>query len=239
MSFYYLHGLGGSRADWSEIQKLLPGVAIPIPSTGSLKDAVLAIADQMAGKAGAVLCGYSMGGRIAILVAEELKKRGESLRGLALLSTGLGFSTEAERADRLLIDEKWAFLAKSDGKKFWQDWYAQPLFASFASLPSDKRERWLDGRKSIDFSVLENQFRRFSPAMHPYLFDTLASLLRAKISVLYLAGERDKKYLTTGKMLEKELGVKLAVIPLAGHILTIEAPEMVEYQLSKFFPSAQ
>jgi pimeloyl-ACP methyl ester carboxylesterase len=77
------------------------------------------------------------------------------------------------------------------------------------------------------------------PACHPHLEPALQQLKKASISVLYLAGELDKKYLNLGEKLARERGVALAVIPGAGHILPLEAPGEVAERLKTFFSSAQ
>jgi 2-succinyl-6-hydroxy-2,4-cyclohexadiene-1-carboxylate synthase len=238
VNFVYLHGMGGSARDWIEVQKFLPGEALSLPRSKSFSELISQLANMLDSRKDLILCGYSMGGRIAILLAVELLRRKNPIRGLALLGAGLGFSDESERATRREIDEKWAKLAASDLEKFWEEWYRQQLFDSFQKLPAAAKAGWLKNRKSMDIGSLIEQLRNLGPAEHPDLFPLLEEIENAGISVLYLAGELDKKYLNLGQRLEHDLGLELGVIPGAGHILPLEAPKIVAERLSKFFPSA-
>jgi 2-succinyl-6-hydroxy-2,4-cyclohexadiene-1-carboxylate synthase len=239
MKFVFLHGMGGSGADWEEVRELLPGQALALPASGEIETVVAALASQIVDPTETVLCGYYMGGRLAILVADELLRRGKSLRGLALLGAGLGFTDDTSRQERRELDERWARMAELDPEKFWREWYAQPLFSSFRELPESRQSRWLHSRISMDIRALCTQLRKMGPACHPHLEPALQQLKEASISVLYLAGELDKKYLNLGEKLARERGVALAVIPGAGHILPLEAPGEVAERLKTLFSSAQ
>lgn len=239
MKFFFFHGMGGGPRDWNAVRALLPGEAPVLPVGGSFAELVRALTESLADEKSPVLCGYSMGGRVAIAVAEALLARGKKPRGLALLGAGLGFSSSAEQANRRVDDEKWARLAELNPIAFWEEWYQQPLFVSFRSLPPNVKDDWLAQRKSMNISSLTNQLRAWGPAQHPYLRSALESIRAAGISTLYLAGELDKKYLDLGHELARSALVELAIIPGAGHILPLEAPEKVAQRLREFFPARE
>lgn len=224
--------MGGSKADWEHVNALLPGSVLELPATDSFSALIPALAERV--ESGSFLCGYSMGGRIALLLAEELVRRGNPPAGLALLAAGMGFDSSAEREARLRSDDKWAGFAAASSENFWKEWYRQELFGTFRALPSAKRDAWLASRKSMDSGNLIRQLRHLGPGNHAYLVPYLRSLRENGISVLYLAGELDKKYLELGNLLAEQGLVAFQSIRGAGHILPLEAPEEVASRLKSF-----
>lgn len=227
MKLVYLHGMGGSPRDWDSVSALLPGLALSLPH-GLPFDAT---AEKIAGELRSlrepfVLCGYSMGGRLAIRTATKLKGNSR-IRGLFLISTGLGQQTEEERLARRATDERWAERAADDPPLFWRDWYAQDLFSSFHELPESTRLKWMRDRFSLNIEHLQSQFRLLGPGNHEYLLLELEAVQKAGISVLYIAGERDKKYASIARDLPSE-------ILDGGHILPIENPVAVAQSLEQF-----
>lgn len=229
MKLVYLHGMGGSPRDWDSVSALLPGLALSLPHGISFDAAAEKIAGQLrALHEPFVLCGYSMGGRLGIRVAKKLAGNSQ-LRGVFLLSTGLGFDSDEERSQRRAIDERWAERAGEDSALFWKDWYQQELFASFSQLPESTRRKWMGDRFSLNIEHLLSQFRMLGPGNHEYLLPELEAVQKAGISVLYIVGERDKKYLKIAQQLE------LPTETLdGGHILPIENPVAVAQSLEQF-----
>ena len=73
------------------------------------------------------LCGYSMGGRIALYTALAL---GERVERLVLVGASPGLADPAERAARRAADEALAARIEAIGvEAFAREWGAQPLFA--------------------------------------------------------------------------------------------------------------
>jgi 2-succinyl-6-hydroxy-2,4-cyclohexadiene-1-carboxylate synthase len=221
--------MGGSPRDWDSVSVLLPGLALSLPHGLSFDSA----AEEIAGRLRALhepfaLCGYSMGGRLAIRAAKKLSGNSQ-LRGLFLVSTGLGQETEEERSTRRATDERWAERAGEDSALFWKDWYKQELFSSFRELPEGTRRKWMNDRFSLNIEHLQSQFRLLGPGNHEYLLPELKAVQKAGISVLYIAGERDKKYSSIARQLD--LPVELLD---GGHILPIENPVAVAQSLEQF-----
>ena len=233
----YIHGMGGSTDDWRPVQARQPGLSLspdwaaetPEECAALLADAVL---KHVSGSF--ALCGYSMGGRIALLAAAELVARRKKPDGVILVSTGLGFATQEERDERIKTDEDWATLLEKDAKEFWEKWYAQDLFASFHKLPEETREAWLEGKKAMDIKPLTKQLRRLGPGNHDDLMPLVRRLGAKELRVLYLVGELDKKYLELAGKLKDCPGITVSTIPLAGHILPLEAPDALAMRISKF-----
>jgi pimeloyl-ACP methyl ester carboxylesterase len=231
MKVFYLHGMGGSPSDWEAVTALVPGTCLPLPSTAGFSAATQALAGQLEKVAEPfVLCGYSMGGRLALAASGLLQT--QNLRGLALLAAGLGFSDEKDRTDRRQKDREWSSLARQDPGAFWKKWYAQELFSTFHALPSDRREPWMRKRLCLDIEGLCAQLEFLSPAQHGSLRPLLEKAQEAGIKLLYMAGERDKKYAELAQQLGKE-GVPVSILP-GGHILPLEAPEAVARGLEFF-----
>ncbi len=231
MQVFLLHGMGGGSHDWGPN---LPGQRLEIPELPSLTACVESLADTISAQASTIgLCGYSLGGRLALLLSKELLARGLRVKKLALLSSGLG--ELAGRQERQKIDESWATLATSDRERFWQEWYAQELFASFHALPLATREAWLRERKAININRLTNQLVTLSPAQHGDLRPLLEEVIQEGVSVLYLAGDLDKKYKKLADSLRPRPGLAVAILPRAGHTLPLEAPIALAERLQKFF----
>ena len=224
MKRFYLHGMGGTPADWDAVLQHAPGYALAIPLEPSFEAATAALATTLRQEAGPVsLVGYSMGGRFAVAVAELLCFSGHPPAQVVLLSAGLGFPHEAERAERCIIDEQWAELARRDLSAFWRQWYAQPLFSSFAQLAEAAQTTWLKARNIIDSRTLTAHLCTYSPARHDHLLPAIRRLQASGVSLLYLAGERDKKYVAVGRELAAA-SIPTQVIGGAGHALPLEAP---------------
>lgn len=232
----YLHGLGGSTEDWAEIKKILPGES-PALHAASLEECVANLAARLPPTPH--LCGYSMGGRIAILLATELEKRGRPPRSVALLASGIGFPNEKERNERREADQKWAALARENAESFWEKWYSQPLFSSFQALAEGTKAEWLKRRKSMNIEHLVRSLESFGPGCHEDLRPLVGKLLQNGISVLYIAGDMDKKYLNLGKSLQAEEGLELRIIGGAGHLLPLEAPAETARHLAGFFAETE
>lgn len=229
MKLVYLHGMGGSPRDWDSVSALLPGLALSLPHGLPFDQAAEKIAGELRSlHEPFVLCGYSMGGRLAIRAAKKLTGNSQ-LRGLFLLSTGLGQETEEERTGRRANDERWAKRAGEDSALFWKDWYRQELFSSFHELPEGTRAKWMSDRFSLKIEHLQSQFRLLGPGNHEYLLPELRAMQKAGISVLYIAGERDKKY----SSIARQLDLPVEILD-GGHILPIENPVAVAQSLEQF-----
>lgn len=235
MKTYLLHGMGGSPADWAGVQEYFPAEAIALPAQASFAALVNALRDRFAQeKAPYGLAGYSLGGRVAIALSAALLQAESPPARLALLGAGLGFAQEEERQIRKTADQAWADLLRRDPALFWQKWYDQPLFAGFRALPPAAQEDWLTTRRAENPETLARQWEAWGPAQHPYLKPVLDDIAQSSIRCLYLAGERDTKYKSLAHSLAKE-GMRTLLIPGAGHLLPLEAPQAVGEALRNFF----
>jgi 2-succinyl-6-hydroxy-2,4-cyclohexadiene-1-carboxylate synthase len=228
---YLLHGLGGSPADWRDLKFQAEHRLWTLSPEKNFSDCAreLAIASEQE-KAPVVLAGYSLGGRIALAASELM---GSNLRGLILISAGFGHPSEKEQEIRRLADAEWATLAEQNPPAFWQKWYQQDLFASFQELPEGAKEGWIQRRKSVPPPSIAHHFRSLGQGNHPFLLPTAKNLLQRGVPILYLAGEKDKKYAALAKEMAM-IGATSKIAPNAGHILPLEAADFLVKEGNEF-----
>ncbi len=236
-SLVLLHGFGGSARTWDgvlaalEPERYLP-LALDLPGHGGCADAerpitfracvehVLARAPERF-----ALCGYSLGGRIALHVALSAPERVERL---VLLSTTAGIEDGAERADRRAHDHRLAEeLERVPFEDFIERWRAQPLFA---------------GDPPEVTALARDEYRRNRP-------DALAAVLRGigtgemrplwgrlgelGMPVAVLAGERDRRFRALGGRLAALIPDAELIVAPGGHALHLENPAAVAAALER------
>ena len=162
---------------------------------------------------GDVLLGYSMGGRLALQLLESRR-----FRCAIVVSAGLN----APDDDRRRRDEEWARRFESDEwPTLMRDWNAQPVFGGHALA---RRE------EDYDRAELARQLREWSPAVLPP-----PGLESIETPVLWIAGERDAKYVDIGKRAVARLpDAELWICPDAGHRVPWEQPEPFVARLRAF-----
>jgi 2-succinyl-6-hydroxy-2,4-cyclohexadiene-1-carboxylate synthase len=172
------------------------------------------------------LCGYSMGGRIALHVALAAPER---VRRLVLVSATAGIEDDAERATRRAADEALAQAICRDGiDAFAGRWLAQPLFAGDPGPAGDlAREDILRNRPE----GLAAALRGLGTGLMAPLWDRLGELA---MPALGLAGERDAKFVELGERLADGIpDALLEIVPGAGHALLRTAPQAVAEAVSR------
>jgi 2-succinyl-6-hydroxy-2,4-cyclohexadiene-1-carboxylate synthase len=167
-----------------------------------------------------VLCGYSMGGRIALHVATTMPER---LSRLVLVSTSAGIEDDAERAARRRADELLAQdLESGTTERFIERWRKTPLFAGDPAWVQDAAAT--DTRR-LTAKQIAAMLRAFSAGTLDPLWGSLG---KVALPVAVLAGERDRAYCEIGARLAQGLPrAGLRIVPGAGHRVALEAPEAV------------
>ena len=162
---------------------------------------------------GDVLLGYSMGGRLALRMLEERR-----FRCAIIVSAGLNEPDE----DRRRRDEQWARRFESEAwPSLMRDWNANPVFGGHII---DRREADYDRRE------LARQLREWSPAVLPP-----PRLESIDTPVLWIAGERDSKYVEIARRAVGRLpAAELWICPDAGHRVPWEQPEAFVARLRAF-----
>jgi 2-succinyl-6-hydroxy-2,4-cyclohexadiene-1-carboxylate synthase len=230
-SIVLLHGFSGTCHAWDGVaahldpERYLPR-ALDLPGHGEAADAKRPI--TFAGCVEYVLtrsperftlCGYSLGGRVALHVALTAPER---VARLVLVSTTAGIEDPALRAERQLSDQRLAEqLETVPFEDFIERWRAQPLFA--------------DEPPEVGVLAREDQ-RRNRP-------DALAAVLRGigsgemeplwgrlselAMPVTVLVGDRDVKFRVLGQRMAESISQANLVIVPGGHGLPLENPAAV------------
>jgi 2-succinyl-6-hydroxy-2,4-cyclohexadiene-1-carboxylate synthase len=231
-----LHGFSGTHRAWDGVVERLPPeryrpLALDLPGHGEHAGCteppisfagcvahVLARAPERF-----ALCGYSLGGRIALHVALAAPER---VSRLVLVSSTAGIEDDAERAERAAADQRLADeLEHGPFEDFVERWRTQPLFADEPpEVGARAREDQLRNRPNALAAVL----RGLGTGEMAPLWDRLEEL---RMPVTVLVGERDAKFRALGRrMVDLIPAAELLVVP-GGHGLPLENPAAVAARL--------
>jgi len=226
-----LHGFGGTHRAWDGVIDCLPAeryrpLALDLPGHGEHADAVCPI--SFAGCVEHVLayaperfalCGYSLGGRIALHVALAVPER---VSRLVLVSTTAGIESSSERAERSDVDHRLAGeLEHAPFEDFIERWRTQPLFADDppevgALAREDQRRNRPDALAAV--------LRGIGTGEMAPLWGRLGEL---RMPVTVIVGDRDMKFQALGRRMVNLLpDARLIVVP-GGHGLPLENPAAV------------
>ena len=198
-----LHGFLGSAADW---QPVLPALephfhclALDLPGHGDNRfplsqgpgfDEVCLHLESQLPHHSFHLLGYSLGGRIALHLAQ---RRPERLLSLTLESAHPGLKLESDRAQRRQADEQWQqVLQQHSLSDFLERWYRQPVFAN---LSEQAREKMIEARLGNDANTLAALYHNTGLGWQQDMSQLLAKLT---IPVHYLCGREDSKFVALG-----------------------------------------
>jgi 2-succinyl-6-hydroxy-2,4-cyclohexadiene-1-carboxylate synthase len=169
------------------------------------------------------LCGYSLGGRVALHVALGAPER---VSCLVLVSSSPGIEDLAERAERRRADQQLADeLEEGPFEYFIDRWRRQPLFAD--DPPEVGRLAREDQRRNRP-GALAAVLRGVGTGEMEPLWDRLAELT---MPVTVIAGERDLKFRELGERMVRLLPDADLRVIAGGHRLPIENPAGVAESL--------
>jgi 2-succinyl-6-hydroxy-2,4-cyclohexadiene-1-carboxylate synthase len=223
-----LHGFGGTHRAWDPVlpeldrerySALVPDLrghgtksaVRPISFDGCVADVLAAAPDEF------VLCGYSLGGRVAQHVALAAPER---VTRLVLVSTSGGIEDDAARAARVEEDQRFAAdLETMTIEQYADRWMATPLFDG----TSPEAARWW--RQDLlrnDPAALAAVLQAIGGGAMPPLWDRLGALT---MPVSVVVGERDGKFVAWAERYRAVLPqAEVHVVGGAGHGLPREAP---------------
>ena len=176
---------------------------------------IAAAADAVAGDA--VLCGYSLGGRLALNAAVRSPDR---YAAVVVLGAAAGIDEPSAREARQRADEKLAaWMETQPIEKIVEVWERQPLFA-------DQSERLIEaqrpGRLSQDPRSLALLLRTAGRGAMDPVWGRLPTL---DLPILALAGARDERYRRASRRIATEAPQGYsAVIDHAGHAAHLQRP---------------
>jgi len=176
---------------------------------------------------GAVLCGYSLGGRLALHAA--IREPGR-YAGLVTVGASAGIDAPAVREARVEADERLAsWMETQPIEQIVEVWERQPLFA-------DQSEQLLEAQRH---GRLEQDPRGLAMLLRTAGQGTLDSLWQGlhqlDMPVLALAGALDERYCELARRIARTVPRGTAqVLDDAGHAAQLQRPEAVAGLLTDF-----
>lgn len=165
-----------------------------------------------------VLCGYSLGGRLALHAAVRDPGR---YAGVVVLGAAAGIDEPTARETRRAADEKLAaWMETQPIERIVEVWERQPLFAD---QPDELVERQRPGRLSQQPRQLAVLLRTAGQGTMEPIWGRLH---RLELPVLALAGARDERYRRATRRIAAEApDAYAAVIEHAGHAAHLQRPD--------------
>lgn len=226
-----LHGFSGTHRAWDGVvAQLSPEryrpLGLDLPGHGECADTerpisfagcvehVLARAPERF-----ALCGYSLGGRVALHVALTAPAR---LTRLVLVSTTAGIEDASERAERSAADHRLADeLERIPFEDFVERWRTQPLFAD---EPPEVGELAREDQRRNRPDALAAVLRGIGSGEMAPLWDRLGELT---MPVTVVVGDRDAKFQALGRRMVGLLPDAELIVVAGGHGLPLENPAAV------------
>jgi len=226
-----LHGFAGTHRAWEPViaglepERYRP-LALDLRGHGSARDRRPAtiedcVADVLdAAPERFLICGYSLGARVALHVALAAPSR---VSRLVLVSGTAGIEDPEERAARRRADETLAAQMETmTSASFAARWAAVPLFAN---EPPAVAAAAREDRLRNDPAALATALRGLGAGVMAPVWDRLGELAMPASVVV---GELDREYVEIGSRLAAALpAARLVVVPGVGHGVAREAPEAV------------
>lgn len=245
-SVVLLHGfLGAPQSFDAVVERMRPRRSLALALVGHGADAehVATFEEETARIAACItaqfpgervhLCGYSLGGRVALTLAAA---QPSWLARLTLIGAQPGLEGDAERTARARSDEDWAEHLERDGvATFLEKWEAQPLFATQRTLPREVLDRQRRERLGHDPRELARALRILGLAQMPNLWPQLGRIAQP---VDLVVGARDTKFVEIARrMLAALPRGALHAIDDVGHNVVLEAPTALARVLAGEPPS--
>jgi 2-succinyl-6-hydroxy-2,4-cyclohexadiene-1-carboxylate synthase len=177
--------------------------------------------------AGAVLAGYSLGGRLALRAV--LRDPGR-YAGLVTVGTTAGLDDATARRARAEADERLAaWVEASSIEDVVSLWERQPLFADQPdALVAEQRA----GRLSHDPAELASLLRTAGQGVLDPVWHELVTL---DVPLLAIAGARDEGYVTAARRIaDTAPRARCAIVEEAGHAAHLQRPAEVARLIASF-----
>ncbi len=235
-SVVLLHGFSGTQRTWDRLQAALDPeryrpLALDLPGHGSQSGAaqpitfascVASVLERSPERF--LLCGYSLGGRVALHVALAAPER---VTRLVLVSCSPGIEDATERAQRRASDRQLAEdLETIPFEQFIERWRTQPLFAS--DPPEVGRLAREDQRRNQPHA-LAAAMRGLGTGEMQALWKRLGEL---EMPVTVIAGERDRKFVSLAGRMQELIPHATLEILAGGHGLALESPDALAAAIS-------
>lgn len=224
----FVPGFMQGRGAWAPLARLCgdPGDAILLqPDSGTAAERVAEI--RAGTPPGAVLAGYSLGGRLALRAALEDPA---ALGGLVLVGAHAGVEDAGARAARRRADaELAAWMEAHPIEEVVARWEGQAIFAT---QPPELVAHQREDRLRHDPRRLAALLRDAGQGAMAPVWDRLPGL---DLPILLVAGELDRAYADAQRRMARLLPRARAVtVPASGHAAHLERPEEVARLLMEF-----
>ncbi len=235
-SILFIHGFASDYTEWEHIISLMPaGVScysLNLPGfggsefpanglNGKFLTECLGAAFQLLPGSQRILCGYSMGARLAL----ESAISKSCLPSLLVLESGTpGIADTQSRSIRQNEDSILAErILQMDNQQFEEMWRTREIFGSQKRLDDQQLLRLSERRKNTAPEVLAEYLRAFGTGIMQNHWDELAAL---QCPVLLITGELDSKFTEINKKMRIRLPDAVHEIVLAaGHNTHLEEPQ--------------
>lgn len=228
----FLHGFTGTTGDFQKcIDQLennfechslsLPGHSLKTPE--SWDHALELILNEMNCRAISQchLVGYSMGGRLAIGLAERAPER---FLSLTTIGARAGIESTVERQSRLEADAELSRTVTEDLHGFLNQWAKIPIL----NLTGQHKPQRALGRVTHHSKGLARALKVLSPGAQPFYASQL------KVPALFVAGDLDEVYTAQAIQMAQTLGGAASIVPHAGHAVHEDAPAEFVRRLRMF-----
>lgn len=233
----FLHGFTGSPDSWSHVLSRIelerPAITPWLLGHGAAWrsravdsfEAECARAQMMGADAERprLLCGYSLGARLALGVLNLDPGRFDAA---VLIGAHPGLDDSDARSERRTLDAQRARALREDGVPAFVDaWEALPLFASQRELPDDLLRAQRQVRLAHDAEGLARSFEVLGLGEMPSYGPTMGSL---GVPITLVAGSLDSKFSRLAESLaERHPNIDAEIVHGVGHNPTLEAPEAI------------
>lgn len=229
----FFHGFLGSPNAWRTIAnelhldytaEFLPGHGVnPILDAGATWNDVVDSIAQNLPKTPAVLCGYSLGARLALSLAIRHPDR---VLSLCLFGVNPGFRSEPERAARSTWETQLEQRLHKQGlADFVKEWEELPLFASQKLLPETVVAQQRADRLGHDRHGIAWALRVLGAGKMPDLWPHLSSL---NMPITLVTGTGDENCTAIARQMQAvNPHIVYEVIADCGHNPLLEKPERV------------
>ncbi len=173
------------------------------------------------------VCGYSLGGRLALGL---LSRHPQLVSRLLLLSVNPGLASNRVRREREVSDARFIELLRSGGlEPFYEQWRAQPLFASQHQLGAAAHQWQALLRRGHRPEGLARCLERCGLAQMPNYRGLVEG---ARVPIHWAAGASDEKFCALAREMTASNGCStIEIVDGVGHNLVLEAPSAVARML--------
>ena len=182
-----------------------------------------------------LLCGYSLGARVALGL---LSRAPGMFDGALLIGLHPGLDSPSAREERRTLDAHRARVLRERGlSAFMMEWEALPLFASQRALPPNLLDEQRGCRLAHDPEGLARSLEVLGLAEMPNYRPAMASL---QVPITLMTGSLDPKFSKmANELADQNAHVQAERVDGVGHNILLEAPSVVASALAAIAERAQ